>query len=120
MTDRLNAIGGVMALLVLVDIVIHRPFLSRGWRWARCLSGAVFVLGLALLVVWHDRMDALLDVERFSRPDRKVFKPRHQQYMLTMTFMWLACVFELGAMMHGHRCRAMHEAAGNTHEKPAA
>ena len=118
-TDRLNAIGGLMVLGVLVDMVVHRKYFAQGWWWARCFSAAVFMAGLVMVVLWHDRMDALLDLDKFSRPDRKAFAPLHQQYLLAMTFMWLACVFEWCAMLHGHRRYAVHAAAASN-EKPAA
>jgi hypothetical protein len=109
-TDRLNAIGLVMILLINLDIWQHRKHIGRWLLWARLAGAAVFAVGLVMVVVTHNHMDALLDPVYQTRPDRAVFKPLHQRYQMVMAFMWLACLFELGAMMFGHRRRAVHAA----------
>jgi arginine exporter protein ArgO len=113
-TDRINVIGLVMILMIAADIWGHRKHMAKPILWARLVSATVFAVGLVMLVFLHDQMDLLLDMETKSRPDRSVFKPMHQRYQMTMTFMWLATVFELGAMMHGHRRRAVWESSGDS------
>jgi hypothetical protein len=105
-TDSINVIAIVCIVFVVIDLIVYRPHLDR-WTFRARLAGVlVLIASLTLLYLFHGRMDALLDVETFKRPDRGAFRPLHQVYQLTATFMWLAFMAELGLMLRSHRLEA--------------
>ena len=110
-TDGLNVIGCVLLLFMLVDLMLHRKYLSPWAMRARCLGLVVFGVGLVMLFELHNHMDALMDRTTLAKPDRVVFKPMHQRYQMIFTFMWMATVLELAMMLHGHQRRAVAEHA---------
>ena len=116
--DRLNGVACVALVLIGLDIALHRRHLPRLLLWSRLVAAAAFATGLVVLFVLNPQLDALLDPTKRSPPDRLQFKPLHNAYEFAVTVMWAAGVFELGAMLAGHRRRAADLAS--SHEKPPA
>jgi len=114
-TDGLNVLAAVMLVCMAVDILLHRKYIAKILLALRGLGFVTIAVSLVLLLYFHNQLDALLDAETMAKPPHAQFSPLHQNYQLTITFMWCACVVDLAIMLHGHRAAAAAKARNTNH-----
>jgi hypothetical protein len=113
-TDGLNVLAAVMLVCLAIDILLHRKYIAKLLLGLRGLSLITIAISLVLLLYFHNQLDALLDPETLDKPIHAKFSPLHQNYQMTITFMWCACIADLAIMLHGHRAAAVAKAKSLT------
>ena len=102
-TDRLNVIGLVAALLLLAQLAAHWQVLVR---WRRLLLGITwFILAVTLAYLFnlHHALAATVDFEQRVVVDAETFEPVHRRYKQVASVQWLAAVLHLTVMLTASR-----------------
>ena len=93
-TNYMNLAGAVTLALLAWDLLATRDALL--WRrLLRCLSWALMLLALVLLVWLHPRLDALLAEDGRDILDPDQFTLAHRWYLWVSTIQWGCCVVYL-------------------------
>jgi hypothetical protein len=97
-TNYLNLAGGLCLLVWGGTLWFDTRHVPK-WRWVCSVLWCSLVLGLAVLVALHVRMDRLLDVNTRSILDEQQFRLLHRAYLVTSTAQWLGSLAVLGLML---------------------
>ena len=111
-TDRLNVIGLVAALLLLAQLAAHWQVLVR---WRRLLLGITwFILAVTLAYLFHlhHAIAVLVDFEQRVVVDFETFGPVHRRYKQVASVQWLTAVFHLTVMLTASRSEAKLQPKG--------
>ncbi len=90
-TNRLNFIGGMTILMMLIDLFYFRRTRSKALTiWFVVSTAGIAILWCVLLLV-HPMLDALLQPEHDHVLDDERFYSLHRIYLWASTIQWLLC-----------------------------
>jgi len=90
-TNKLNFIGGLTILMMLIDLFYFRQIRSKAFTiWFGVSIAGIAILWSILLLV-HPMLDALLQPEHDHVLNDERFYFLHRIYLWTSTIQWLLC-----------------------------
>ncbi len=94
-TDLLNLFGVITLAALGLELGLSRDP-RRGRTAARYWCWGIAIICQALLLYFHQLLEAFMDPERTRVVIRPPFYPVHRLYLWTSTIQWLACLLLMG------------------------
>lgn len=102
-TSVLHVATGAALLALLLNIAADWRGLRGSLRWGLLGTWLAIVGALAVLLILHLRIEAILDVPAHTIIDPQRFEPLHERYELFATLAWGAGMVHLGLAILGWR-----------------
>lgn len=102
-THVINIASAITLVILIWDALAGKSSRSRFVNRSVFVWLAIYAVCLAILVITHPRLDALLDPVNMSVSSSERFYQLHRIYMIASTIQWLATVFLIGFICFNNR-----------------